>query len=284
MRWTYENVPEAEVTQVSLWTTYKEQFEKIDSQDNKMLAAADVIKHSTDAYETALPMITEVDGKKFIIRGIQPRDRQELAELLKKKWMAAIPGVQPDSEVTPVDLYSIPPASLTVPPALATTSQILVATLSILINTGISPPSLATFREAEAAARSASTGEKPFAFRYAQWNVQTDAQQQMVGPAFLAILVLRNIARAIKASLPAKGREIDQLGPSIFSALAGDNSKETSAPQTGDVVPIENADRAKGALLSLEGDLLELAVGAKQLSEYVGEVLAVCDELRNAGL
>lgn len=94
------------------------------------------------------------------------------------------------------------------------------------------------------------------------------------------MLVIRNIARAIKASIPPKGREIDTLGPSIFAALAGDSSTTTSATSTGEVIPIEHAARAKEALLSIEAQLLELSVHAKQLTEYASEVLGICDEVR----
>ena len=74
MHWTFENIADGELTQVALWTAYKDQFEHADPpNESRMLNAADVIKHTTEAYSNAVPMVTP--ERKFIIKGIRIRDR-----------------------------------------------------------------------------------------------------------------------------------------------------------------------------------------------------------------
>jgi chromatin structure-remodeling complex subunit RSC9 len=74
MRLAFEAYPDGEVTQVALWTAYRTEFEP-HSISSPMLAAADVIKMSTEAFPAALPMVTDGPDKRFIIKGIRIRDR-----------------------------------------------------------------------------------------------------------------------------------------------------------------------------------------------------------------
>ena len=73
----YEADPESEITQVALWTSYREDWEKFGTGFS-ILPASDVIKHSADVYPQALPMVAERAGqeKKFVIKGIKPRVRK----------------------------------------------------------------------------------------------------------------------------------------------------------------------------------------------------------------
>lgn len=66
----YEADPDAEVTQVALWTAYRREFE---GKGQGMLPAAEVIKHSTDAFPHAMPMVAA--EKSYVIRGIKVRKR-----------------------------------------------------------------------------------------------------------------------------------------------------------------------------------------------------------------
>ncbi|KAH3686893.1 hypothetical protein WICPIJ_002124 [Wickerhamomyces pijperi] len=72
LRCTYRAVAPSEVTQISLWKSYESQFEK---SDIKMLAAVDFIKNVSKAFTGACAMIVNLDdgGRKFIIKGIEPR-------------------------------------------------------------------------------------------------------------------------------------------------------------------------------------------------------------------
>lgn len=69
-----------EVTQLSLWKAYEKQFSKTANKDSKvqpLMPAVDFIKNVTVAFPQANAMVVmlneETQKKKFIIRGIQPR-------------------------------------------------------------------------------------------------------------------------------------------------------------------------------------------------------------------
>lgn len=78
MRLAYEEYPDGEVTQVALWTAYRSEFERYTTATTQMLPAAEVVKMSTEAFPTALPMVTEQPDRRFIIRGVRIRDRTGL--------------------------------------------------------------------------------------------------------------------------------------------------------------------------------------------------------------
>lgn len=71
-----------EVTQISLWKAYEKQFEKVwknrSKDDAELLQAVDFIKNVNNAFPNSEAMVvilneSEPTKKKFIIRGIQPR-------------------------------------------------------------------------------------------------------------------------------------------------------------------------------------------------------------------
>jgi len=73
----YEVDPSSDITQVSLWTAYKLQFEPVTQNPAvpAMLAAQDVIKLAGTAYSSAVPItIDQVDGR-FIIKSLKARRR-----------------------------------------------------------------------------------------------------------------------------------------------------------------------------------------------------------------
>lgn len=73
MRTVFEENAACEITQVALWTSYRVEF---DSSEVTILAAAELIKMVSEAFPTALPMVTETgEERRFIINGIRPRDR-----------------------------------------------------------------------------------------------------------------------------------------------------------------------------------------------------------------
>lgn len=97
-----ENNSIGEVTQISLWKAYEKQFEKVwknkSKDDAELLQAVDFIKNVNNAFpnsEAMVVILNESDPtkKKFIIRGIQPRqfvvsiDHGNYDALKKKKTL-----------------------------------------------------------------------------------------------------------------------------------------------------------------------------------------------------
>jgi chromatin structure-remodeling complex subunit RSC9 len=74
MRCCYRFVPEGEVTQISLWKAYEQQFEK-DVTKKKLLPAVDFIKNVSQAFTNSNAMVINLANgqRKFIIKGIEPR-------------------------------------------------------------------------------------------------------------------------------------------------------------------------------------------------------------------
>ncbi len=75
MRSCYEEDPEGEVTQISLWRAYESQFEGY-RQGQKLLPAVDFIKNVSSAFKGSAAMVVQQQNgnRKFIIRGIQLRE------------------------------------------------------------------------------------------------------------------------------------------------------------------------------------------------------------------
>ena len=71
MRTVFEAYAKGEVTQVALWTAYRGSFEG--GSGTVILPAGDVIKMASEAFPTAVPMVTP--DRKFIIKGIRGVDR-----------------------------------------------------------------------------------------------------------------------------------------------------------------------------------------------------------------
>lgn len=69
----FEEAPDAEITQVSLWQAYRAEFEQPGAPP--LATAAEVIKASSEVFSTALPTVVEGPERKFIIKGIRQRDR-----------------------------------------------------------------------------------------------------------------------------------------------------------------------------------------------------------------
>jgi len=86
----YEVDPSSDITQVSLWTAYKVQFEPVTQNPAvpAMLAAQDVDKLAGTACSSAVPTIIDGVDRRFIIKGLKARRRTgasrrtELPELL----------------------------------------------------------------------------------------------------------------------------------------------------------------------------------------------------------
>ncbi|GAA5987076.1 hypothetical protein JCM10908_001016 [Rhodotorula pacifica] len=88
MRTAFEADPASSVPQVMLWTTYRSQFEPHARPDlPPLLAAADVIKASQQAFPNVLPMVSEEGGQRnFVIKGLKVRDRPDLRSRYRCRW------------------------------------------------------------------------------------------------------------------------------------------------------------------------------------------------------
>ena len=112
-------------------------------------------------------------------------------------------------------------------------------------------------------------------------HAQVDDNGESVGLGFVASLVLRTVARTIKAALgnPAGGAGVRQLAEheSIFEAMSA--AAEGNSAKRDDLLSrLENVDyseAAKGvdALLSLEPLVVERSFGSHGLSKVLSEVV-----------
>ncbi|KAL8280187.1 hypothetical protein RQP46_007517 [Phenoliferia psychrophenolica] len=251
MRQAFESFPNGEVTQVALWTAYRTEFEP-HAITHPMLAAADVIKMSTEAFPAALPMVTEGPDKRFIIKGIRIRDRTDTRLVFRCRWLgcptplgptspeqlywhvhhqhlAASPTTPPPqcrwfygrAPTTSVELYCpyVPsPSSLASPHLHLSDLSLHVRTHMPLYHapTGYgSPPTLPP---------TPPPPDQPSYVTSSRYHAQVDDSGACSGLAFLACLVLRNVARTIKLALgnPAGGASVNSLSggeESIFEAF-----------------------------------------------------------------
>lgn len=87
IRTAYEGHSDGEVTQISLWKAYEAQFEAHARQGRKLLPAVDFIKNVTTAFRDSAAMVVNLpDGqRKFIIKGIRPREYAIAPSVLKKR-------------------------------------------------------------------------------------------------------------------------------------------------------------------------------------------------------
>lgn len=97
IRTCYEDDPDGEVTQISLWKAYEAQFEEYARQGKRLLPAVDFIKNVTSAFRTAAAMVIHLPNaqKKFIIKGIRPREYPLAPSVLNAPPPPPPPEVRP---------------------------------------------------------------------------------------------------------------------------------------------------------------------------------------------
>lgn len=102
IRTAYEDDPDGEVTQISLWKAYESQFEQhARTHGRRLLPAVDFIKNVTSAFKTSAAMVVNLpDGsKRFIIKGIRPREVAVAPSALRAQANAEA-NPQPDKPQT----------------------------------------------------------------------------------------------------------------------------------------------------------------------------------------
>ena len=94
--------PDGEMTQVDIWTLYKDTFTP-HQEPTALLGASDVIKYVTHVYPSAQAMVLQGPTPRFIVRGIERRKEMIATERFKCKWdrsACAEPALS-----TPSDLF-----------------------------------------------------------------------------------------------------------------------------------------------------------------------------------
>lgn len=278
MRLAFEPFPDGEVTQVALWTAYRTEFEP-HSISSPMLAAADVIKMSTEAFPTALPMVTDGPDKRFIIKGIRIRDRAgpslpscpsspqllnlpltDMKAIFRCRWLGCL---HPTCAISPEKLYwhlhhhhlsTYPPPSQCAWPHCTycpSPSSLLdptthIADLSLHVRTHIPAyhPSPG-YGTPPAPPPPPVLPETTAQLQHERYHAQVDEHAELTGLGFLAALVLRNVARTVKLALgnPAGGASVTSLSggeESIFEAFS--KAEEGGVKRDEVVVRLEKVD------------------------------------------
>ncbi|GAA5892253.1 Rsc9p [Sporobolomyces salmoneus] len=211
----YTLSPISDITQVSLWTCYKTQFESIAQSQTpgipNMLPAQDVIKLSSQAFPTAVPTIVDESegGRKFIIKGLALRKREtvdgecgwqdcpnskghddplEFHQHVYNTHLVATPSSPPTSCHWTTCTYSVPSTS--------SDPAIQLAQIALHVRTHLpllSSPSTTTPAQTEDVPLPKSITH------HVRYHAQVDDyHHEATGPSFLSCLILRNLIRTIK--------------------------------------------------------------------------------------
>ncbi|GAA5927379.1 Rsc9p [Sporobolomyces koalae] len=252
----YEIDPDSDITQVSLWTAYKTQFETITMNPKipTMLTAQDVIRLSGQAFPSAVPTILDdAEGRKFIIKGLKPRRRATLAG--QCGWQDCPVPAGHDSRLafhqhvynTHLALPS-PPTSCRwsdcnyTPTTPQTDPSLQIAQMTLHTRTHL--PVLSSTPTAV----SNPVPELPAAkLHHVRYHAQVDDHHEAAGPGFFACLILRNLTRAAKlardATLPQQQQQEQQ--------------STDSAATTGGRISVASGTAAIGRLAEGEQSIFE---------------------------
>ncbi|KAM0747117.1 hypothetical protein T439DRAFT_329359 [Meredithblackwellia eburnea MCA 4105] len=216
MRTIFEPHSTSETTQVYLWTAYRSAFEP-HNLTHPMLAAADVIKMSTEAFPTALPQVVDDpnaqggSGKKFVIKGIRVRDRTDLRTIFRCPVKGCGESVGPKTQlelyhhVQRRHLSSDQTTKCPYPscPYVAASPTHPVADLSIHIRTHMieyhPPPGYSLTPDPP------EPEDEEAQIVHFRLHALLDDKQEATGIALLAVLVLRNLARVIRKCVEVSG-------------------------------------------------------------------------------
>ncbi|SCV70728.1 BQ2448_3490 [Microbotryum intermedium] len=313
MRYTFEADPESSLTQVAFWTAYRAEFEKPLASvpvSASLLAAAEVIKMSTEAHPTAMPMVhQEGNERKFIIRGLRVRERVDLEKVFACRWTGcdaasgykSAPALYAHLEQRHVSVAS--------PATKCYWTKCPYTTLNrkeMLIHVRVHVPSLPHL-DIESLAANHSTATATSAKRlnpppvldsastllHHRYHAVLDDTGEPAGLGFLACIVIRNVARTVKLSLGAAagGASVHSLmGPgatSIFEQLAAVEESGGGANATRESVwaRLERHDFAEAkagaeALMAIEESLIMTTSEDHGLGKILGEVLDVVTSCR----
>ncbi|GAA5963858.1 hypothetical protein JCM3765_004042 [Sporobolomyces pararoseus] len=228
----YETDPDSDITQVSLWTAYKTQFEPLTTTNNDessssnvpvMLQAQDVIKLAGQTFPSVVPTIVEdPEGRKFIIKGLKLKE--------KKNTTTVVPGecgwkgcqnskghenvlefhqhVYNSHLLSSSSSSSSPPTTCLWSNCTYTTSSdddpsLQLARISLHTRTHL--PSLSTTTDNNNQTQSvSSSSELPISkLHHVRYHAQVDEHHEATGPSFLTCLILRNLSRTAKLAKEA---------------------------------------------------------------------------------
>lgn len=102
MRCCYEPVQTGEVTQISLWKAYEAEFSARSDETKKLLPAVDFIKNVSNSFpHSSAKVLNQSDGtKKFVIKGIQPRQFPVSVELANSEAVQPPEADEEDLEMS----------------------------------------------------------------------------------------------------------------------------------------------------------------------------------------
>ncbi|SGY78773.1 BQ5605_C008g04947 [Microbotryum silenes-dioicae] len=312
MRYVFEADPDSSLTQVAFWTAYRAEFEKplpTVPTSAPWLAAAEVIKMSTEAHPTAMPMVhQEGNERKFIIRGLRVRERVDLEKVFTCRWTGcdAAHGYKSASALyTHLEQRHVSVAS---PATSCYWTKCPFTTLNrneMLVHVRVHVPSLPHL-DIESLAADHSTAFTTSADRlnpppvldptstlmHHRYHAVLDDTGEPAGLGFLACIVIRNVARTVKLSLGAAagGASVHSLmGPgatSIFEQLAAvEESGGANATRESVWARLERHDFAEAkvgaeALMAIEERLIMTTSEDHGLGKILGEVLDVVTNCR----
>ncbi|GAA6019029.1 hypothetical protein JCM11491_002495 [Sporobolomyces phaffii] len=230
----YEIDPDSDITQVSLWTAYKTQFEQICASPSVpvMLAAQEVIRLSSQAFPSAVPTIVDdADGRKFIIKGLKTRKRETLEG--ECGWEGCPVPQGHDAPLTFHQHVYNTHLAVPSPPTQCrwTNCRYSIATTSTDPAVQLASISLHVRTHLPALASTTSTGSVPpppeapidlpvAIVHHTRYHAQKDEHHDATGPSFLACLILRNLTRAAKLAVEATTAATSANGPTSPTAAA----------------------------------------------------------------
>ncbi|GAA94487.1 uncharacterized protein L969DRAFT_91553 [Mixia osmundae IAM 14324] len=297
MRSVFTSDEIGEVTQVNLWNAYRAAFEQFAAQ-YAMLPAADVIKHTTDAFPDAVPMVQMLptvgaDGrpeKKFVIKGIRPRTRIDLARVYACQWRDCKmqPGATPDQLYSHIKthLYGDLPAEQSPQDHLrcqwsdckfASSRPASTPLSAVEVDLHARTHILTGYQQAQLPPEPAApTSSGPAtAFDYTIWSAAMNDSGDLTGPALIAALIVRNLARSIRtAAVRAYSNTNDKYGNGIsFQGRTNPEADQEQEQSEGQSEFKAIADAGRDALASLEPQIVEFCSSSRPLSQYCADIL-----------
>ncbi|GAA5977588.1 hypothetical protein JCM5350_002283 [Sporobolomyces pararoseus] len=274
----YEIDPDSDITQVSLWTAYKTQFEPLTTNDNSspsssiptMLQAQEVIRLAGQTFPSAVPTIVEdSEGRKFIIKGLELRTRRKKSMAGECCWK----GCQNsrghenvlefhqhvyNSHLSSSSSSSPPPTTClwsnctyTVPPTSSNDPSLQLARISLHTRTHLPPLSSSSFSTSPSSQPGTSTELPVSRLHHVRYHAQVDEHHEATGPSFLACLILRNLSRTAKLAKEA-------LEPqSSTSATVDQSSSSREVGGGGGRISVASGNSAIGRLAEGEQSIFE---------------------------
>ncbi|KAL7424576.1 Chromatin structure-remodeling complex protein rsc9 [Cryptotrichosporon argae] len=215
MHETFTYSSASQLLQVAFWHAYRDFFNN-PACSEQMLSASEVIKNVSIAFPHAKPKVVTDEGageRRFVIDGIGFRHATENEDLYACAWQACTESTghsSPTALLAHVHATHLTPSPDACAWGTCTQPRPTLSHLATHIPYAASPaPSMVTV-DARAPAPFADPLSRPAPYlpkahrlRFAATLTPTDAKRQPAGAPFLAALVVRNLARTLRAEVAA---------------------------------------------------------------------------------